>query len=420
MTTPLLHVAAAETSLRPAPGRDRYIDTLRALALVRVVTYHLLGWAWLPILFPSMGVMFALAGGLAATSLSRAGHWTVLRKRVRRLLPPLWALGAVLVPVMIWRGWTHDPETHLGSALSWPALVTWVVPVYTPGGSDWGEPYTSALWYLSAYLWLLLLSPALLWLWRRWPLHTLAAPLLLLVAFTAGVVVPNGSRTDEMTLLLATYGGCWLLGFAHADGSLRRVRLRTAVPLALALMAAGAWWALTHPHPVMGANLDVIPFANGLYGLGFALLLLRCAPSFGWMRRRRVLDALVAAVNARAMTIYLWHNLAVGVALVLEARFVAGRFYAYGEDGLSRVVQYAVVWALIAVAVLALGWVEDVAARRRPRLLPWSGSRGSSPRPAPAAGELAVLVRNTGGPNGEGEQHRSECRREPEAGVPAR
>ena len=32
-------------------GRDRYIDSLRALALVRVVTYHLFGWVWLPILF---------------------------------------------------------------------------------------------------------------------------------------------------------------------------------------------------------------------------------------------------------------------------------------------------------------------------------------------------------------------------------
>lgn len=45
-----------------AGGRDRYLDLLRAVALVRVVVYHLFGWAWLTILFPSMGVMFALAG----------------------------------------------------------------------------------------------------------------------------------------------------------------------------------------------------------------------------------------------------------------------------------------------------------------------------------------------------------------------
>lgn len=53
------------------PGRDRYLDLLRSLALVRVVLYHLFGWAWLTVLFPSMGVMFALAGSLMARSLSR-------------------------------------------------------------------------------------------------------------------------------------------------------------------------------------------------------------------------------------------------------------------------------------------------------------------------------------------------------------
>jgi hypothetical protein len=51
--------------------RDRYIDTLRAGALLRVILYHTFGFAWLPFLFPSMGIMFALAGGLVAASLDR-------------------------------------------------------------------------------------------------------------------------------------------------------------------------------------------------------------------------------------------------------------------------------------------------------------------------------------------------------------
>lgn len=41
-------------------GRDRYFDALRAIALVRVVAYHTFGWAWVGLVFPSMGVMFAL------------------------------------------------------------------------------------------------------------------------------------------------------------------------------------------------------------------------------------------------------------------------------------------------------------------------------------------------------------------------
>lgn len=60
-------------------GRDRYFDLLRAIALFRVVFYHLMGWAWLPVLFPSMGVMFALAGNLMARSLAARPALGVVR-----------------------------------------------------------------------------------------------------------------------------------------------------------------------------------------------------------------------------------------------------------------------------------------------------------------------------------------------------
>jgi peptidoglycan/LPS O-acetylase OafA/YrhL len=33
--------------------RDRYIDFLRALALIRVITYHTFDWVWLPAAFPA-------------------------------------------------------------------------------------------------------------------------------------------------------------------------------------------------------------------------------------------------------------------------------------------------------------------------------------------------------------------------------
>src|SRR3954464_8012384 len=94
-----------------APGRDRYLDLLRSLALVRVVVYHLFGWAWLTVLFPSMGVMFALAGSLMARSLNRPAP-KVIRDRVRRLLPPLWAFSASALALMFAGGWNpvKDPD----------------------------------------------------------------------------------------------------------------------------------------------------------------------------------------------------------------------------------------------------------------------------------------------------------------------
>ncbi len=39
-----------------AEGRGRYLDTLVALALIGIVTFHQFGWHWLPLAFPSMGV----------------------------------------------------------------------------------------------------------------------------------------------------------------------------------------------------------------------------------------------------------------------------------------------------------------------------------------------------------------------------
>ena len=54
------------TSAAGLSTRNRYIDTLRAAAILRVIVYHAFGGAWLTILRPAMGVMFALGGSLMA------------------------------------------------------------------------------------------------------------------------------------------------------------------------------------------------------------------------------------------------------------------------------------------------------------------------------------------------------------------
>ena len=163
-------VAAGNTTRSPCPpalGRDRYIDTLRVVALIRVMTYHTFGSPWLPVLYPSIGVMFALAGGLVAASLDRrpTQTWKVLLKRLRRLLPPLWIYGAIVVPVMIYQGWNVTDDA--GTPLTVTSALLWVLPLYNPPGSLRGEDFVSPLWYITTYLWSLLLSPVMLWLFRR-------------------------------------------------------------------------------------------------------------------------------------------------------------------------------------------------------------------------------------------------------------
>lgn len=368
--------APADQGAPAAPGRqrDRYIDTLRAVALVRVMTYHSFGWAWLPLLFPSMGIMFALAGSLVAGALDRSpgNPWRVLRKRTVRLLPPVWLFGLVVVPVMLVAGWTHTAAA--GSPLNVRTLLLWVLPISDPPGSALGEDWVLPLWYVRTYLWFMLLSPMALWLFRHWPRRMLALPVGVVALWTLGVL-PLDGRSGDVVLSLATFGGCWLLGFAHHDGRIRRIPALKVVAAGLALMGLGLAYALTHPDPASGYDIDNIPLADMLYCLGAVLLLLRLYPDFSWMARHVVLDRLVAVVNSRAMTIYLWGNVAIFLSHpLLDLWSVTASLDQ--DDWVGATQAYLASWLVLVGCVLAFGWCEDLAARRPVRFNPWPRTPG--------------------------------------------
>nr|WP_280175128.1 acyltransferase [Micromonospora cremea] len=345
---------AASPATAGREGRDRWFDALRALALARVITYHMFGAAWLSLAFPAMGVMFALGGSLMARSLDRSPQRAV-SGRLRRLLPALWALGIVLLPLMAWHGWSDGP--------AWPTLLNWLVPVLQPPGSAWAADVTGVLWYLVAYLWFVLLSPAMLTLYRRWPVWSVLTPL-------AGVVLLQtaapalGGPADSVLTALATFGACWLLGFAHRDGQLQRLRLRSLLALAALCLGLAVGWLATHPDA--GLDLNDIPVAQAFWSLGIVLLLMRVSPSMAWLARIRPLDRLVTALNSRALTIYLWHNAAIAVCFAVGDLLGVWRFGKLGY--------LVVALVLLTGLVLALGWIEDLSARRPPRLLPWPRS----------------------------------------------
>jgi peptidoglycan/LPS O-acetylase OafA/YrhL len=373
----------------PAPGRDRYLDLLRALALLRVVLYHLFGWAWLTVLFPSMGVMFALAGSLMARSLERRPAPGVLRGRLRRLLPPLWAFAAVLLPLLLLAGWNpmHGPDSGGITALA--GLLTYLVPLGAPPypehlgsasgplGTTWAADAAGPLWYLRAYLWFVLASPLLLRAWRRAPWPTLLAPLALAAVLGTGLVTLPGEAGDPVTDF-AVYGACWILGFAHHQGALRRVPRSLAVSGATFLMAAGLAWAAGHRGD-SGWDLNDIPLAQALWSFGAVVVLLHCAPS--WRRlpdRLRRFDGLITLANNRAVTVYLWHNLLITATVplldqVYRLPLLRGEEAAAVLDAGSGLWMCVLVWPLLGVAILAFGWVEDLAARRRPR--PWPAGK---------------------------------------------
>ncbi|MEW2567027.1 acyltransferase [Streptomyces sp. NPDC047070] len=356
-------VAATEAPPKPrrGAGRDRYFDTLRAVALVRVVTYHTFGWAWAGMVLPSMGIMFALAGTLMAKSLERPAL-KVIRSRIRRLLPPFWFWGFFVVVAMLIHGWMPGWQ-----------IVYWVVPLGDPPGNAWGEQAWEILWYLRTYLWFVLLSPLLLRVFRL-------APVAVLVLSLAPIVVlqflwePPDDRFGVGLLDLATYLFCWILGFAHRDGVLERLKPFAVVVLSLAAIGYGGWYAFTHQAETGSYDLDDIPYAQAFWSAGFVTLLMyakaRLGIDFAWLARFRSLDRIVRIFNARAVTIYLWHELALILAIPLIDQFWNVPAFETYLPLESQWFMFGIGWILIGVFVLLCGWVEDVAAKAKPRLLP--------------------------------------------------
>ncbi|MGV9766824.1 acyltransferase family protein [Micromonospora tulbaghiae] len=357
--------------------RNRYLDLLRFLAILRVVTYHVTGYATLTLVFPAMSVMFALAGSLMAASLDRSGV-PAAGRRLRRLLPSLWVVAAVFVPAMLLTGLPFSPK-----------VLLWLFPISDPPANYWGGLALSPIWYLRDYLWFVLASPLVLWLFRRAPLPTLAAPYLLLAAIEAGVLANPPTVLREFGL----YFGAWLLGFAHHDGLLRRMRNRVLLPVAAVVGAAGLAWIVTHPGP-RGYDINDIPLGNALWSAAFILVAIGRAPAgVTWVDRVPVLGRAVTVVNRRALTVYLWH-----MPFVVLLTPLVGLVGWSPRDPVGLWLRVGLVFALVGVVTLLVGWVEDVAARRTPELLPGkprrtvAGRAAAAPAsPAPAGAEDALV-----------------------------
>ncbi|WP_258043229.1 MULTISPECIES: acyltransferase [unclassified Streptomyces] len=386
MTAPTVPTVPAGPSVAPPaaakkPGRDRYLDLLRTVALVRVVIYHIFGWAWLTVLFPSMGVMFALAGSLMARSLSRPALG-VIRGRVRRLLPPMWVFSLVVVPMMFALSW--QPVKSEG--LWWFVKLAWYVfPVGAPpfpwSSGDraglledtWAVQAAGPLWYIRAYLWFVLASPLLLRAFRKLPWATLLAPLGLTAVIGTGLVTIPGETGNALSDF-AVFGSCWVLGFAHHDGLFKDVPRYLTISLASIVMGFGLWWASGHL-TADGWDLNDIPLAQAAWSLGFCVILLQYAPSWQELPGRLVrFDRLVTLANNRAVTIYLWHNLLILatvplIDLLWKIPYVDAHLGSTVEAGYTLLMTL-LIWPLLALVIVAVGWVEDVAARRRPRLWP--------------------------------------------------
>jgi hypothetical protein len=352
---------------------DPYLRILAAVALV-VVLADAAGLPVLPLYLPAVAVLFAVGG--AATASAADGPASG-RRALGALLLPFWLFAAAVLAVMLTLGWRADPFQG-AEPFTWSTVWLWLVPVSAPPASVDGIPWVLTAWFVPTFLWLTLATPALLWLFRRWPLRVLSLPVLTVLALTTGLATVTG-RSREVLLEVCVYACCWLVGFARHDGRLARLSPVPVVLAGTALLAAGLAYAAWRYDVYEAGRIDDIPLSALLCALGAVLLLLR-VPWRGERLRGGWPGAVASAVGARTMTVFLWAPAAATAAVPALALSPLAEYHT--DDTAGAVLRYAATGVLVVVVVLLVGWAEDVGAGVRPTLL--GARRPAPPVPAPA------------------------------------
>ncbi|MFJ3276129.1 acyltransferase [Streptomyces sp. NPDC086776] len=311
-------------------SRDRYVDFMRAWAILLVVTGHwlitalVLGpggqitapellatipWTqWLTLGFQIMPLFFLAGGHAAGGSWSRAREtgdtaagW-VGQRALRLLLPVAVYSGLVLLAVGICSAVGVDPDTL--------ALVGWAMAMQ--------------FWFLPVYLILSVLTPSLHAAHRRWGL---LVPVVMGAAALAADALALAVRVPYIGLLnyVLVWGVAYQLGFCWRDGLLTG---RRRMPAAMAAGGGLAFAVLITlgPFPVSlilvtgqdPSNTDPPSAAMLAWAVAQVGLCLLAAPAVRRLLDRERVWRAVRHVGGASMTLYLWHMLPV---LVVAAAF---------------------------------------------------------------------------------------------------
>jgi hypothetical protein len=301
------------------PHRDRAVDALRALAIAGVIGGHWLVTAlvpgsshgstvlsddsplsWMHALDPVSWVfqtlaVFFLVGGYSSARSYRGGYLPWLRKRMVRLARPVAALAAVWIPVTVGMCLAGVPSTTVHTVLF---LVI------------------SPLWFVCVYAGLTAMTPAAMWLVRRFGAWAAAFPAAVVALADLVRFGLHGPSWVGWINLPAGWLVPYLLGIAWALGSLRG-RRGPLLMLAggVATTAVLILWA-GYPASMVGvngahiSNLNPPTLAAVTFGLAQCGLALLLRGPLARAMRRPLAWAAVAMVNLSAMTLFVWHETA--------------------------------------------------------------------------------------------------------------
>jgi len=368
------------------PERNRYVDFLRAVSILMVITGHWLVAApwfqdgafiagdllelrpktqWLTWLFQVMPIFFIVGGYANGVSLESAkrrdiGYAGWLATRLHRLVTPLLALliGWALLAMMLYFFGVSGDVTRLASR---GALIP--------------------IWFLAIYIAVVMLAPLTYKAWQRWGFVSLFA-----FAGIGALVDFAFFEANIKWLGWTNYFWVWLsvhqLGYAWRDG-------RLGSPARLLMYSAlgfATLWLLIfkgpYPFAMVGSPdeglSNTLPPKFTLFALAilqFGILLSIEAPMRRFLSNVRIWAA-TALINSMIMTLYLWHITV--LIVVVSLSYFAGGAGLTLEPGtlewwLTRPIWLAVLYALLIPITLLLSPLERRA--RSPEAPVPSGAR---------------------------------------------
>lgn len=369
---------------RTPPERNRAVDAVRAASILVVVFGH-----WL------MAAIKVVDGELVTGHLLEMAAWTHPATWLLQVMPIFFVVGGFANGVS-WRSYRARGETYGGWLRSrirrliipvLPLLVVWTLGgwIGLRLGLDWrmlqlaSQVALVPTWFLAAYVVIVTLAPAALWLWERTGWWSIVAGVALAALADVGSLgfdlVPVGFLN-----YVFVWGSVHQLGYAWLDGRLGGVGKRLL--LAAIGLAATILLVTAGPYPVAMVGLDTAEVSNsypprvtlaflGLFQAGLVLAFEQ--PLRRWLDRPRAWLGVVA-INAQIMTLYLWHLTA--MVIVIGLSLLTGGLGLGVEPlsaawWLSRPVWFLVVGLVTMALVALMGRFERPAPDPRPAPPAW-------------------------------------------------
>ncbi|SFW92346.1 acyltransferase family protein [Amycolatopsis australiensis] len=336
-------------------SRDRFLDVVRAGAILAVIAQH---WV-MPVLSYSDG---HLATGNA---LATPGWWVVTW--LSQVMPLVFFAGGAANLISFRRA--ESPQRWLGARLKrlmlpvLPLLAVWlVIPDFLRGLGVPPQPLqvgsaiaAQLLWFLAVYVLVVLLTPLMVAAHRRWGLK------VPLVMAAAGVLVDVARFNDFGYIGYANAIFVWVavhqLGFHYVEGRLGALTRRGALTLSAAGFGVTASLVAFGPYPASMIGMPGAPVSNmspptvllAFLAVGQIGLLLAFRPQLNALAERPGAGRVLSWLGARFMSVYLWHMPAL---IVVAGVTVYGLGYETPEPGTLLWLVMAPAWFAVCGLVL--------------------------------------------------------------------